>query len=192
MGITIRNESTIPLVVQLGTIGVHRSAHLKSGEEVHFTVGPGAFGGWTIWAHMSVDDKDDTTWGDVLVGPIVALGTVLLSAVTAGIGAYMAAGIGAMAMVGPVAIVGEAAAAAAGTSLLTDAVVAQLKEAITEIPIGEDQLRLRSMGWKSLFGQRCKITGGVKLHLEFEKDDAGNPILKNTKNIGTPLVATKY
>ena len=192
MGITIRNESTIPLVVQLGTIGVHRHAHLKSGEEVHFKVGPGAFGGWTIWAHMSVDDKDDTTWGDVLIGPIVALGTVLLSAVTAGLGAYLAAGVGALAMVGPVTIVGEAAAAAAGTTLLTDVVAAQLKEAITQLPVGEDQVKLRSMGWKSLFGQRCKITGGVKIELEFGQDGAGNTILKNTKNVGTPLIATKY
>lgn len=189
--ITARNDSNISLVVQLGTIGVHRHAFLKPGEEVTWRIGFGLpFVGWTIWSHYA--NEDDTTWGDIIYGPAIAVGTVLAAAVTGGIAAYMAAGIGASAMIGTGAIVAEGAFVGGGVALSKEA-LAKLNDTISSLPISDQYFKLKSSGWSALLSQRCRITGGMKIETTFSEPTKDNEVeFVSATNIGTPLVATSY
>mgnify|MGYP001216553655 CR=1 FL=1 len=189
--ITVRNDSNIPLVIQLGTIGVHRHSFLKPDEEVTWGIGPGLpFTGWTIWCHYATED--DTTWGDIIYGPAIAVGTVLAAAVSGGVAAYAAAGIGASAMIGTGAIIAEGSFVGAGVALSKEALT-NLKNAISSLPISEQYFKLKSSGWSSTISQRCRITGGMKIETAFSKPNEDNEVeFVSATNIGTPLEATSY
>jgi len=194
--ITCKNNSNIPLVVQIGTIGVHRHAHLKVGEEVSFKIGPGMpLVGWTIWAHISEDSKDDTSWGDILLAPILAASSVVLAVASAGVTAYFsaaAAGAGAALLGGPIMIVGEAAFVAGTTTIMTGVVGAQIKQALEKLDIPQSHLKLKSSNWSSTVGQRCQITGGMKVAFKMGKDASGEAQIKSGKVVGCPLKAAAY
>lgn len=203
--VTVKNDSRIDLVVQLGTADtVLCHAFLKRGQQVSWTVGPAPPWGWTIWAHMS--NEDDTTWGDILLAPILAGGVVVAAAVGAGMAAFLTplvagAGAGAALLGGPVLIVGEAAFVAAGNAALNElaAVVSeQIMELLQHQTIDQTFVKIKSSGWFSTTGytfghNRCQITGGLQIYIEVSKDANGEQTLTNKPQVrGSPLVATPF
>ena len=191
MPITVINDSNINLVVQIKTIGTHRSTFLKVGEEVTWNVGPGLpIKGWTIYCHYNPDgDFDDTTWKDYVYAPAVAIGSIIAGAVTGGIGAYMGASIGALALTGTGMVIAEGAFVGTGSALGSLA-LEQVKDAASSLEVADSHYKLKSSFWSGSLSQRARITGGMLIETNFKKGANGESEFESMKDIGGPLVAT--